>query len=81
MDVGCGWRLEVKCLFLLLHQLLRGAPDSLLRSLHIQKDPTAFNYIKVGGQIKVIWAVKPRPLWETNSLFELLTHHSLQVCF
>uniref|UniRef100_A0A671XNQ1 Myosin ID n=1 Tax=Sparus aurata TaxID=8175 RepID=A0A671XNQ1_SPAAU len=34
------------------HQLLRGAPDSLLRSLHIQKDPTAYNYIKVGGQIK-----------------------------
>lgn len=34
-------------------QLLRGAPDSLLRSLHIQKDPTAYNYIKVGGQIKV----------------------------
>uniref|UniRef100_A0A3B4YJX6 Myosin ID n=1 Tax=Seriola lalandi dorsalis TaxID=1841481 RepID=A0A3B4YJX6_SERLL len=34
------------------YQLLRGAPDSLLRSLHIQKDPTAYNYIKVGGQIK-----------------------------
>ncbi|XP_037320611.2 unconventional myosin-Id [Pungitius pungitius] len=34
------------------YQLLRGAPDSLIRSLHIQKDPTAYNYIKVGGQIK-----------------------------
>uniref|UniRef100_A0A8C9XW92 Unconventional myosin-Id n=1 Tax=Sander lucioperca TaxID=283035 RepID=A0A8C9XW92_SANLU len=34
------------------YQLLRGAPDSLLRSLHIKKDPTAYNYIKVGGQIK-----------------------------
>uniref|UniRef100_A0A8D0CUK4 Myosin ID n=1 Tax=Sander lucioperca TaxID=283035 RepID=A0A8D0CUK4_SANLU len=34
-------------------RLLRGAPDSLLRSLHIKKDPTAYNYIKVGGQIKV----------------------------
>uniref|UniRef100_A0A7N8X5I7 Unconventional myosin-Id n=1 Tax=Mastacembelus armatus TaxID=205130 RepID=A0A7N8X5I7_9TELE len=34
------------------YQLLRGAPDSLLRSLHIQKDPTVYNYIKVGGQIK-----------------------------
>uniref|UniRef100_A0AAQ5XWN0 Unconventional myosin-Id n=1 Tax=Amphiprion ocellaris TaxID=80972 RepID=A0AAQ5XWN0_AMPOC len=34
------------------YQLLRGAPESLLRSLHIQKDPTAYNYIKVGGQIK-----------------------------
>lgn len=34
------------------YQLLRGAPDSLLRSLHIKKDPTAFSYIKVGGQIK-----------------------------
>uniref|UniRef100_A0A7N6BV96 Unconventional myosin-Id n=1 Tax=Anabas testudineus TaxID=64144 RepID=A0A7N6BV96_ANATE len=34
------------------YQLLRGAPDSLIRSLHIQKDPAAYNYIKVGGQIK-----------------------------
>uniref|UniRef100_A0A8C4NXZ7 Unconventional myosin-Id n=1 Tax=Dicentrarchus labrax TaxID=13489 RepID=A0A8C4NXZ7_DICLA len=34
------------------YQLLKGAPDSLLRSLHIQRDPTAYNYIKVGGQIK-----------------------------
>uniref|UniRef100_A0A8C6TXH5 Unconventional myosin-Id n=1 Tax=Neogobius melanostomus TaxID=47308 RepID=A0A8C6TXH5_9GOBI len=34
------------------YQLLKGAPDSLLRSLHIQKDPKAYNYIKVGGQIK-----------------------------
>ncbi|XP_077959210.1 unconventional myosin-Id [Gasterosteus aculeatus] len=34
------------------YQLLRGATDSLIRSLHIQKDPTAYNYIKVGGQIK-----------------------------
>lgn len=34
-------------------QLLKGAPDSLLRSLHVQKEPTAFSYIKVGGQIKV----------------------------
>uniref|UniRef100_A0AAQ4R7Q5 Myosin 1D n=1 Tax=Gasterosteus aculeatus aculeatus TaxID=481459 RepID=A0AAQ4R7Q5_GASAC len=40
------------CVFLFLHQLLRGATDSLIRSLHIQKDPTAYNYIKVGGQIK-----------------------------
>uniref|UniRef100_A0A7N8X5Y7 Myosin 1D n=1 Tax=Mastacembelus armatus TaxID=205130 RepID=A0A7N8X5Y7_9TELE len=40
------------CMFCLVHQLLRGAPDSLLRSLHIQKDPTVYNYIKVGGQIK-----------------------------
>uniref|UniRef100_A0A8D3CLN0 Myosin 1D n=1 Tax=Scophthalmus maximus TaxID=52904 RepID=A0A8D3CLN0_SCOMX len=42
-----------KCVDVLLPQLLRGAPESLLRSLHIQKDPTAYNYIKVGGQIKV----------------------------
>uniref|UniRef100_A0A7N6BWC4 Unconventional myosin-Id n=1 Tax=Anabas testudineus TaxID=64144 RepID=A0A7N6BWC4_ANATE len=28
------------------YQLLRGAPDSLIRSLHIQKDPAAYNYIK-----------------------------------
>uniref|UniRef100_H2M9L2 Unconventional myosin-Id n=1 Tax=Oryzias latipes TaxID=8090 RepID=H2M9L2_ORYLA len=34
------------------YQLLIGAPDSLLRSLHIQKDPAAYNYIRVGGQIK-----------------------------
>ncbi|KAM4524857.1 unconventional myosin-Id isoform 1-T1 [Odontesthes bonariensis] len=34
------------------YQLLKGAPDSLLRSLHIQKDPKPYNYIKVGGHIK-----------------------------
>ncbi|KAK7919381.1 hypothetical protein WMY93_010665 [Mugilogobius chulae] len=34
------------------YQLLRGAPDSLLRSLHIQKEPKAYNYVKVGGHIK-----------------------------
>uniref|UniRef100_A0A8B9RGP3 Myosin ID n=1 Tax=Astyanax mexicanus TaxID=7994 RepID=A0A8B9RGP3_ASTMX len=34
--------------------LVKGAPESLLRSLHIQKDPTAYNYIKVGGMIKVL---------------------------
>ncbi|XP_054624472.1 unconventional myosin-Id [Dunckerocampus dactyliophorus] len=34
------------------YQLLKGAPDALLRSLHIQKDPRSYNYIKVGGQIK-----------------------------
>uniref|UniRef100_A0A673BH38 Myosin ID n=1 Tax=Sphaeramia orbicularis TaxID=375764 RepID=A0A673BH38_9TELE len=33
------------------YQLLRGAPDSLLRSLHIQKDPKGYNYIKVGALI------------------------------
>ncbi|CAL8263261.1 unnamed protein product [Arctogadus glacialis] len=33
-------------------QLLRGGPESLLRSLHIQKDPKAYAYIKVGGQVK-----------------------------
>ncbi|KAK1881451.1 Unconventional myosin-Id [Dissostichus eleginoides] len=32
--------------------MLKGAPDSLLRSIHIKKDATAYNYIKVGGQIK-----------------------------
>uniref|UniRef100_A0A8C4ZTZ1 Myosin 1D n=1 Tax=Gadus morhua TaxID=8049 RepID=A0A8C4ZTZ1_GADMO len=32
--------------------LLRGGPESLLRSLHIQKDPKAYAYIKVGGQVK-----------------------------
>ncbi|XP_030629769.1 unconventional myosin-Id isoform X2 [Chanos chanos] len=34
------------------YQLVKGAPDALLRSLHIQKEPTAYNYIKVGGQVK-----------------------------
>ncbi|KAL7856984.1 hypothetical protein SRHO_G00158830 [Serrasalmus rhombeus] len=34
------------------YQLVKGAPESLLRSLHIQKDPTAYTYIKVGGHIK-----------------------------
>ncbi|XP_056433580.1 unconventional myosin-Id [Gadus chalcogrammus] len=34
------------------YQLLRGGPESLLRSLHIQKDPKAYAYIKVGGQVK-----------------------------
>uniref|UniRef100_A0A671NIS2 Unconventional myosin-Id n=1 Tax=Sinocyclocheilus anshuiensis TaxID=1608454 RepID=A0A671NIS2_9TELE len=32
--------------------LVKGAPDAQLRSLHIQRDPTAYTYIKVGGQIK-----------------------------
>lgn len=35
-------------------QLVKGAPESLLRSLHIQKDPIAYNYIKVGGHTKVL---------------------------
>ncbi|XP_016110438.1 unconventional myosin-Id [Sinocyclocheilus grahami] len=34
------------------YQLMKGAPDAQLRSLHIQRDPTAYTYIKVGGQIK-----------------------------
>uniref|UniRef100_A0A8C9QWT9 Unconventional myosin-Id n=1 Tax=Scleropages formosus TaxID=113540 RepID=A0A8C9QWT9_SCLFO len=34
------------------YQLVKGGPESLLRSLHIQKDPAAYNYIKVGGQLK-----------------------------
>ncbi|XP_051968101.1 unconventional myosin-Id-like isoform X2 [Xyrauchen texanus] len=34
------------------YQLVKGAPDAQLRTLHIQRDPTAYSYIKVGGQIK-----------------------------
>ncbi|XP_037133998.1 unconventional myosin-Id [Syngnathus acus] len=34
------------------YQLLKGAPDALLRTLHIQRDPKRYNYIKVGGQMK-----------------------------
>ncbi|RXN09659.1 unconventional myosin-Id [Labeo rohita] len=36
----------------LLEKLVKGAPDAQLRALHIQRDPTAYTYIKVGGQIK-----------------------------
>uniref|UniRef100_A0A665W305 Myosin ID n=1 Tax=Echeneis naucrates TaxID=173247 RepID=A0A665W305_ECHNA len=51
----------------LLTQLLRGAPDSLLRSLHIQKDPAAYNYIKVGGHIKVVHSVKNTQTYSESS--------------
>ncbi|XP_057213725.1 unconventional myosin-Id [Triplophysa rosa] len=34
------------------YQMVKGAPDTQLRSLHIQRDPTVYSYIKVGGQIK-----------------------------
>ncbi|XP_057682241.1 unconventional myosin-Id [Corythoichthys intestinalis] len=34
------------------YQLLKGAPDALLHSLHIHRDPKIYNYIKVGAQIK-----------------------------
>uniref|UniRef100_A0A8C4XAG1 Unconventional myosin-Id n=1 Tax=Erpetoichthys calabaricus TaxID=27687 RepID=A0A8C4XAG1_ERPCA len=34
------------------YQLVLGGPESLLRSLHIQKDPKAYAYIQVGGQKK-----------------------------
>uniref|UniRef100_A0A8C4SK65 Myosin ID n=1 Tax=Erpetoichthys calabaricus TaxID=27687 RepID=A0A8C4SK65_ERPCA len=37
---------------LLFVQLVLGGPESLLRSLHIQKDPKAYAYIQVGGQKK-----------------------------
>uniref|UniRef100_A0A8C6LYE4 Myosin ID n=1 Tax=Nothobranchius furzeri TaxID=105023 RepID=A0A8C6LYE4_NOTFU len=46
-----GWLgFHIICVFHL--QLLSGAPDSLLHSLHIKKDPKAYTYIKIGGQIK-----------------------------
>ncbi|XP_041029601.1 unconventional myosin-Id isoform X2 [Carcharodon carcharias] len=34
------------------YQLLLGGPEKLLRTLHIQKDSTAYNFIKVGGVVK-----------------------------
>ncbi|XP_070975081.1 unconventional myosin-Id [Oncorhynchus clarkii lewisi] len=34
------------------YQMVKGGSESLLRSLHISKDPTAYSYIKVGGQVK-----------------------------
>uniref|UniRef100_A0A671NA52 Unconventional myosin-Id n=1 Tax=Sinocyclocheilus anshuiensis TaxID=1608454 RepID=A0A671NA52_9TELE len=35
------------------YQLVKGAPDAQLRSLHIQRDPTAYTYIKVGGSLGI----------------------------
>uniref|UniRef100_A0A8C7SL74 Myosin 1D n=1 Tax=Oncorhynchus mykiss TaxID=8022 RepID=A0A8C7SL74_ONCMY len=35
------------------YQMVKGGSESLLRSLHVSKDPTAYSYIKVGGQVKV----------------------------
>uniref|UniRef100_A0A8C7SKB6 Myosin 1D n=1 Tax=Oncorhynchus mykiss TaxID=8022 RepID=A0A8C7SKB6_ONCMY len=32
--------------------MVKGGSESLLRSLHVSKDPTAYSYIKVGGQVK-----------------------------
>uniref|UniRef100_A0A8C1G5D8 Unconventional myosin-Id n=1 Tax=Cyprinus carpio TaxID=7962 RepID=A0A8C1G5D8_CYPCA len=46
-------KVGVKSVFKCIFQLVKGAPDAQLRSLHIQRDPTAYTYIKVGGQIKV----------------------------
>ncbi|XP_067869283.1 unconventional myosin-Id-like [Heterodontus francisci] len=34
------------------YQLLLGGPEKLLRTLHIQKDPAAYNFIKAGGVVK-----------------------------
>uniref|UniRef100_A0A8C6M1P3 Myosin ID n=1 Tax=Nothobranchius furzeri TaxID=105023 RepID=A0A8C6M1P3_NOTFU len=49
-----GWLgFHIICVFHL--QLLSGAPDSLLHSLHIKKDPKAYTYIKIGGQIKITY--------------------------
>uniref|UniRef100_A0A8C2ALR9 Myosin ID n=1 Tax=Cyprinus carpio TaxID=7962 RepID=A0A8C2ALR9_CYPCA len=45
-------KVGVKSVFKCIFQLVKGAPDAQLRSLHIQRDPTAYTYIKVGGQIK-----------------------------
>uniref|UniRef100_A0A671PJW6 Unconventional myosin-Id n=1 Tax=Sinocyclocheilus anshuiensis TaxID=1608454 RepID=A0A671PJW6_9TELE len=49
---------KVKGVFKCIFQLVKGAPDAQLRSLHIQRDPTAYTYIKVGGQIKVLYHVQ-----------------------
>lgn len=35
------------------YQLLLGGPEKLLRSLHIEKNPTTYNFIKGGGVVKV----------------------------
>ncbi len=49
---------KVKHVFKCISQLMKGAQDAQLRSLHIQRDPTAYTYIKVGGQIKVLQHVQ-----------------------
>lgn len=38
---------------ILLVQLLQGGSDQMLRSLHLQKDASAYNYICPGAQLKV----------------------------
>lgn len=38
---------------ILFVQLLQGGSDQMLRSLHLQKDASAYNYISPGAQIKV----------------------------
>uniref|UniRef100_A0A8C2AN46 Myosin ID n=1 Tax=Cyprinus carpio TaxID=7962 RepID=A0A8C2AN46_CYPCA len=48
---------SVKHVFKCIFQLVKGAPDAQLRSLHIQRDPTAYTYIKVGGQIKIVFSI------------------------
>uniref|UniRef100_A0A8C2I6E1 Unconventional myosin-Id n=1 Tax=Cyprinus carpio TaxID=7962 RepID=A0A8C2I6E1_CYPCA len=48
---------KVKSVFKCIFQLVKGAPDAQLRSLHIQRDPTAYTYIKVGGQIKIVFSI------------------------
>uniref|UniRef100_A0A8C8VQ68 Unconventional myosin-Id n=1 Tax=Pelusios castaneus TaxID=367368 RepID=A0A8C8VQ68_9SAUR len=42
------------CLFfkILFAQLLQGGSDQILRSLHLQKDFSAYNYIRTRGQLK-----------------------------
>ncbi|XP_043911174.1 unconventional myosin-Id [Protopterus annectens] len=34
------------------YQLLLGGPEQLLRSLHLQKDPSSYSYVRVGAQLK-----------------------------
>jgi len=34
-------------------QLLQGGSDQMLRSLHLQKDASAYSYISPGAQLKV----------------------------
>uniref|UniRef100_A0A8C1G0I2 Unconventional myosin-Id n=1 Tax=Cyprinus carpio TaxID=7962 RepID=A0A8C1G0I2_CYPCA len=50
-------KVGVKSVFKCIFQLVKGAPDAQLRSLHIQRDPTAYTYIKVGGQIKIVFSI------------------------
>lgn len=50
--------------------MVKGAPDAQLRSLHVQRDPTAYSYIKVGGQIKVLHHERMKTIYRPLGIVE-----------